>query len=273
MKPKTTFNFYTSIKSLRNSIKALTSPLPIYFLLVALVFVLYTVGLEAIAYWIFVFSFFYLVLISTPWVPEALLASLENQYQHILQPQQYNNIVKNGNEIHLHVLGAGDSNDSRLSYTSQLHVSSLYRITEAIRLHNAISGSKIVLTGNSGTGTIPQAEFYSHAAQELGIDKSNINIIAEGWNTHHEAVAYHKQFGTKHKHFLITDAVHMPRAMMIFKSVGLSPIPAPTHYRLRQNNYKRQITDYFPSSHYITYSEIVLQAYLGVLWAKIRGIG
>ncbi len=234
----------------------------------------YTTGLAVLAYWLFGFSFFYLLLISTPWLPEALLASLENQYPHILQPHQYNNeTIEKGAEIHLHVLGAGDSNDSRLSNTSQLHVSSTYRIIEAIRLHNAISESKILFTGNSGTGTIPQAEFYSLAAQELGIEKSNIIVIAEGWNTHHEALAYHKQFGTKHKHFLITDAVHMPRAMMIFKSVGLNPIPAPTNYRLRQNNYSRHFTDYFPSSHYITYSEIVLQAYLGVIWAKIRGIG
>ncbi len=221
----------------------------------------------------FILSVIYLLIISTPWVPEALLATLENSYPHILNTQQFNNEqIEDGAKIHLHVLGAGDSNDSRLSYSSKLHVSSLYRLTEAIRLHNAIPISKIIFTGNSGSGNSSQANVNAMAAKEQGVSDINTHVIPEGWNTHHEAMAYYKQFGTKHKHFLITDAVHMPRAMMIFKSVGLNPIPAPTHYRLRQNNYIRHFTDCFPSSHYITYSEIVLQAYLGVIWAKIRRI-
>jgi len=225
-----------------------------------------------LTYWLFAISFFYLIIISTPWIPEALLAQLENSYSHIKSMDKFVDSLVDNEEVHLLILGAGNSNDVRLSNTTQLHNSSLYRLTEGIRLHNAIPNSKLVFTGSSGGQKKSPANISAKAAIEQGVNTKDIIVISEGWNTYNEALAYLKHFGVEHKLFLITDAVHMPRAMMLFKKVGLDPIPCPTYFRLRQNNTHRDFTDYFPSSHYITYSEIVLQAYLGVLWAKIRGI-
>jgi len=229
-------------------------------------------GLELFAIWLLGISLLLLTLISTPWLPEALLASLENRYSYLKHPeQQVDQSTNNVKDVHLLVLGAGDSSDSRLSYSGQLHLSSIYRLTECIRLYHSIPESRLVFTGNSGCKSIAQANVHALAAQELNINVADIYIIPEGWNTRTEAAAYYKYFGTNHKLYLITDAVHMPRAMMIFRDIGLDPIPAPTNYRLRQNDYKRHFSDYFPSAHYITYMELVFQAYLGVLWVKMGG--
>jgi len=63
----------------------------------------------------------------------------------------------------------------------------------------------------------------------------------------------------------------MPRAVMHFRKAGLNPIPAPTNFIIRKNNIPGSYTDYFPSSGNIRNMEIVIQEYLGMLWAKIGG--
>jgi len=254
----------------RNIIKLFAGPLAILYVLFGLSLLFGLIGVVKIALVFFILALFWLTIISTPFIPEFFLKTLENKFNYLKDPKKEIK-EKLSNEIHLHVLGSGDSNDKRLSFSAQLHVSSTFRLNEAIRLHLLLPNSKIILTGNSGSSNKSQAEFHSLALQELGVKKEDISIIPKGWNTHNESVAYFEKFGTKHFHIIITDAVHMPRAVMIFTTTGLNPLPAPTNFRLRQNNYKRHLTDYLPSSHYIMYSEIVMHAWIGVLWAKLRG--
>ena len=70
---------------------------------------------------------------------------------------------------------------------------------------------------------------------------------------------------------IITDAAQMLRAVMHFRNAGLQPIPAPTNFIIRKNNIPHSYTYYFPSSGNIRNMEIVIQEYLGMLWAKMGG--
>ena len=129
----------------------------------------------------------------------------------------------------------------------------------------------LIFSGFAGSQPMPQAKVSALAAQELGIIQTDIDTICEPWNTKSEATEYFKHFGTKHKLYLVTDAAHMPRAIMHFRNVGLKPIPMPTNFTIRKNNLPNNYTSYFPASQNIRIMEVVLNEYLGMLWAMMGG--
>jgi uncharacterized SAM-binding protein YcdF (DUF218 family) len=57
----------------------------------------------------------------------------------------------------------------------------------------------------------------------------------------------------------------MPRAMLLFESLGLNPIPAPTDF------YKTDFDSFFiaPEIESFNKSKIAIHEYIGILWSKI----
>jgi len=104
-------------------------------------------------------------------------------------------------------------------------------------------------------------------AINLGVDEKNIIINEKPKDTKEEAVFVKSLIG-KESFVLVTSATHMPRAMILFKSLDLNPIAAPTNF------YKREFNGYFstPSNDSIGRSTIAIHEYLGTLWAKIKSI-
>jgi len=256
----------------RELLKSLLTPLTLVWLLFISVFVFYRIGKKRIANWVLWFSLFWFLLICTPFLPKKLLATLENQnspVQLILEKEIQ--VTSQDSMVHLLVLGSGYQTDNRLSYCAKLNTTGLARITEGIRLHRLLLGSELIFSGYAGNQPLPEAVVTSLAAQELGIDYADIATNIEPWNTKSEASEYFKQFGTAYKLYLVTDAAHMPRALVLFNHAGLYPIPAPTNFNIRKNNIPKSYTDYFPSSGNIRFMEIVFLEYLGMFWARMGG--
>ena len=256
----------------REFIKFLLTPLSLVWLLFIALLVFYRMGNKRIAKWVLGLSLFWFLLISTPFVPKFLLATLENQNPPVqLVLEREIQVTSQDSMVHILVLGSGYQTDDRLSYCSQLNNSGLARLTEGMRLQRLMPGSMLIFSGHAGIQPLPEAVVSSLAAQELGINQNKIATNSEPWNTKSEAIEYFKLYGTIYKLYLVTDAAHMPRALMHFRHVGLKPIPAPTNFNIRLNNIPKNYTDYFPSSGNIRYMEIVFQEYLGVLWTKMGG--
>lgn len=262
----------TFFSFIRDLTKSLLTPLPLFWLLLIAVFVFYLAGKKRIARWFLGSSLLWFFLISTPFLPKVLLATLENQYPPVQSTaEKGDQFSAHDSIVHILVLGSGYETDDRLSYCGQLYPTGLARLAEGIRLQRLLPGSKLIFSGYAGPQPLPQAKVSSLAAQELGIDSTIIYTICEPWNTKTEAEEYFKRFGTFGRLYLVTDAAHMPRAVMHFRNAGLNPIPAPTNFILRKNNIPGSYTDYFPSSGNIRNMEIVFQEYLGMLWAKMGG--
>lgn len=228
-------------------------------------FVFYRFGRRGVARALGAAALGWLLLISTPWLPEALLVRLENRYVPVK--------FAGGSDrpVHLLVLGSGYTADARLPYTAKLHQNGVTRLAEAIRLHRMMPGSRLVFSGYGGREPLPQAMIYLQAAAELGIDSSLCATLPTPWNTRAEALAYKERFGTKHKLYLITDAAHMPRAMLHFRKAGLQPIPAPAAYMIKNSRVPKELSAYRPASVNIRNMEIVFHEYMGIYWAKLGG--
>lgn len=162
---------------------------------------------------------------ATSYIPKRLIASIERVYDPIqleaLDPSK---------TYHLHVLGSGASNDSRLPPLLNLNESTLSRLAEGIRLYTYLEHAVLVTSAGNTKGLKSQAEISKETAISLGVKEEAIEMLETPTTTLEEAIAFKARFGTDKNLILITSALHMPRAVEIFADQGLTVIPAPSNY-------------------------------------------
>lgn len=191
--------------------------------------------------WNLVIGIGVVLLCSTSYLPKKLIHSIERTYS----PLVLGKLDKSEN-YYIHVLGSGTSLDEKLPASMNLNATTLMRLFEGIRIHNYLDNAVLVTSASAGTGRKSQAQVAKEAAISVGIDEDHIEILDTPTTTVEEAIAFKNKFGASKKILLVTSALHMPRAIEIFKDQGLDVIPAPTEYM-----YKEGPTDYngitFPS--------------------------
>jgi len=69
--------------------------------------------------------------------------------------------------------------------------------------------------------------------------------------------------------FVVTHALHMPRAMQCFRRVGLEPVAAPTRFITRPRG-RARVLDFFPTYGALSVSAQALHEYLGIAWYGLR---
>jgi uncharacterized SAM-binding protein YcdF (DUF218 family) len=210
------------------------------------------------------FSIIWLAMISFPFLPELLVRSLENRFPPLLEVSQFNQ----KDSIYILVLGSGYADNKNLPPNDQLSLNSLGRLTEAIRLHRLLNTSQIVLPGSIPGENVSEVEPYMKTALALGVNGNEIRPLGTPENTQMEAFDYTKKFGTNNTLILVTDAIHMPRAMLLFHKAGQSPIPSPTNHLMKSDR-KNGISDLVPASSNITMMEYAMHEIGGLVYARL----
>jgi uncharacterized SAM-binding protein YcdF (DUF218 family) len=197
-------------------------------------------------------------------VPSILVRSLEDRFPPLSEISQ----VPKGGTINILVLGGGRSEYKNLSSKGKPTLDSLSRLSEGIRLHSLLPGSHLVFSGMSKGQKYSHAEILKQAAMAMGVEEKEISLLPTSENTKMEAFDFTNKFGTNNTLIIVTDAIHMPRAILLFRKAGQSPIPAPTNYTMKsqQNKY---LSNWRPSAHNIVRMEYPLHEILGLIWAEI----
>lgn len=238
------------------------SPLPFFWLLATASAICFYKKKRGTGRRLMGLSLAWLLLISTGPVPGALVASLEKQYPPLLVPPSFDEAAS----IYILVLGAGHTNNPALPVTGQLSGPELGRLIEGVRLQKLVPGSVLVTSGKKGKkNTESQAATVRKAGIELGVPAEQTDTLSFTTNTRDEAQHFQKRFGTKARLILVTDAVHMPRAMMWFQKAGLDPAPAPMNFILKDPPGERPL-GLVPGSDHIENMEKAVHEYLGLLW-------
>jgi len=180
-------------------------------------------------HWILIFFFSFFLVCATSYFPKYLIKKYENKYA-ITDVS----LLDKNKTYYLHVLGAGYSLDTRLSATKQLSDVTLSRLIEAIRISKLLPNYIIVSSGYSSLGLESQASVVKRAAVELGIPKQNIEMLTTPSNTSEEVSAFVKRFGTNKNVIVVSDALHLSRAIMLYKKNGIVAISAPTNFKVKQ---------------------------------------
>ena len=105
-------------------------------------------------------------------------------------------------------------------------------------------------------------------AKALGVNENEIRFFGIHDNTRMEALDYTNKFGTNNTLILVTDAVHMPRAMFLFEKTGQLPIPSSTNH-LVKSNWNNGIRDWIPSSSNIAMMEYAMYEIEGMIYARL----
>ena len=203
------------------------------------------------------FGFTLMFLYSYPPFANFLVKNLENKYHKY----DYKTKVK-----YIHVLGSGHNTDVTQPLSSKICYAGVKRDLEGILIYKNLKGAKIIFTGYEGTTDTPNAIMNAKLAKALGVDEKDLLINPKPKDTKEEAL-FSKSVVQNEPFVLVTSATHMPRAMRLFKSLGMNPIPAPTDF------HKKNIDTYFkvPTIYAFERSQIALHEYIGILWAMIRG--
>jgi uncharacterized SAM-binding protein YcdF (DUF218 family) len=210
--------------------------------------------------WVFASVFFWLT--STKYLPNYLAVQLEKKYLP-LQPQALKTPPQ---KYYIHVLGSGNNYDDRLPATAQLGLTALSRLAEAIRIYKELPNATIVTSANSLLQKETQASVTKRAAILLGIDSSAIEKLDTPSTTTEEAADLKAKYGTNIQLIIVTDAMHMPRAITTFQAQGFKPLAAPTNFRSPLGAQSNAFA-WWPATENITLMDIVLHEYLGKIKA------
>lgn len=128
------------------------------------------------------------------------------------------------------VLGGSTAN-SRLNwfepYDSQLTAS---RVNTAGILYRAGRAPLIVLSGAALDGSISEARMMANTLEQQGVPKSALVLETRSYTTYENGLYTSELLRDRNisRVLLVTSALHMPRAMAVFRKQGVDVIAAPS---------------------------------------------
>lgn len=131
-----------------------------------------------------------------------------------------------------------------------------------------MDNAKFITSGHPNTPKKSQAEVAALAALELGVSPEDTLLLGNTLNTADEAVWYKRRFGINRNLILVTDALHMPRAMMWFQSHGINVKAAPANFIVKINPDKGTFA-FKPSLEKIIMMKKAMKEYAGILYFKL----
>lgn len=190
-----------------------------------------------------------------------LIAPLETHYTKFDSTQ----IPSLKDVAFIHVLGNGHTTDAMQPISSSLSSAGVKRVLEGVILQKNMPQTKLIFTGYKGDTNTSNAQMNARLAEALGVQKSQMIINAKPKDTKEEALFAKSLVGEKN-FVLVTSASHMPRAIRLFESLGMHPIPAPTDF------HKEEFVGYIrvPKPIYFHISTLAIHEYIGILWSRLR---
>lgn len=248
---------------MREFLKFLMGPFNWYLVIFMVVFLLWLLRKHRDALRVFLFGMVVLLLTSTGFIPDRLVGSLEWRY-----PLFNSDNTAPGSVQQVIVLGGGFSDNSELPLTQRLPPNATGRLLEGVRIHREHPGSVLVVTGGKGKTAVTQASVMAQIARELGAGEV-VELSEQITNTRSEGLAFAERFGAGTQPVVVTDALHMPRAMIHFEAAGLHPQAAPTNFYNKGGTVKYGWL-WLPSIGNIGKLDSAIKEYVGLLIAWMQ---
>ena len=217
---------------------------------------------------------FYYALSTTP-VSHMLARSLEGEaFQNIQSADR----MPHGVEA-IVILSGGTHKAGGLRPQDELNGESLKRIYHAAKLYGELRGHlPTIFSGGSGN-PFDQRQGIGGVAESflltVGVPKENIWIEDSSRDTYESGVEVKRMLDDRfpeianHKVFLVTSAMHMSRAIRVFRKLGLKPAPAPASYDSGPVDY--DLLDFFPSIGNFFTSTKAIHEWIGIVGYRLRG--
>lgn len=203
-----------------------------------------------------------LPLLANSQVSGVFLRTLEQRYHPVVLSSLPAAV---GPEPYIVVLGSGYSPGPGIDLDSRLSEDGLLRLVEGVELCRKLAGCKLILSG----GPPAMAQTMGKIAFSLGIEQREIILEKHSRNTEQEAEFIKPMVG-KTPFLLVTSASHMPRAMDLFRTLGMKPIAAPTDYLAKSGGFVIP-DEIYPGPGGLYEATRTVYEYLGIEWEKLLG--
>ncbi len=149
------------------------------------------------------------------------------------------------------------------------------RIVHAARLYRAGKAPLIVSTGGGGPPDALQkpAAATADLLVEWGIPRDAILLEDQSVNTYENAVFTRRLLdarGIPGPVLLVTSAMHMSRAVLLFESAGVAVIPAATDYTSGRFHVENPMT-WLPDAGALRVTSAAIKEWLGIAVDRLRG--
>lgn len=201
--------------------------------------------------------------LSLPPVARTLARTLEHRYPEPVRIEQplaqplYDAVV---------VLAGGVSRPGGLRAEERLKPASLERLLCGRSLMAQGLAPLLVLSGGNAdpfADHTPEAEVMARTLRTLGPVPGTVETEPRSRTTYENAVETKKLLGTRVRIVLVTSAIHMPRAMALFKHQGLTPTAFPCGHLAGPR--EAGIAEYLPDIQHLLHSTRAINEWVG-LW-------
>jgi uncharacterized SAM-binding protein YcdF (DUF218 family) len=243
---------------------SLLSPLPIcIWILVAGVMLLWRFPSMKIGKISITFGISLLLFFSLPLFPVFLLGNLERKYDS----RAYENDRIEKQTRYIVVLAGGYEDYPKIPIASRFSHQGLLRIVTGIQLYKKCVETKLIVSGGTGGGSIPEAELMAKLSIDLGVPIEDIILESKSTSTFEEAVLI-KPIVANNEFFLVTSASHMPRSMALFTKLGMKPLPVPVGYLVKRGGVDLTL---IPSPYNLVKSYTFLYEFFGLIKERLLG--
>ena len=201
---------------------------------------------------------FLLYLLSTRFISDPLLDSLESRYT---RP------VPTGNRAGcIVILGGGTVDRKEGSY---LAPDAAVRLVEGYTLQRQTGLPLIFTGGNVLNGEVwpSESETAARYLRNLGMDPSMLYLETESRNTYENALNIQNNFKPESL-YLVTSAYHMPRSVIVFEKIGMNVVPYPVDFKVSHTDYI--FLDFLPRMESLENSYRALHEYMGMVYYSLR---
>lgn len=241
--------------------------IPFLLIVVLVVLMLMAFGARAAAglrRWRFVLSLsaFGVYLVSAPVVSNALVRWIETSYAApTLTAASTKPIIL--------VLTAGWLRTTAQGYESKLSEAGWERTHAAVQLWKRHGGTLVFSGAPAPDGSDSAAAGMARVAQQLGVPETAIKVEPASLNTY-ENFMFTKSLLDRREGevWLVTSALHMPRAMAVAKKMGIPAIAHPCDFHAEERLNWRL---WLPSNAGPAMLEEALHELLGILQYRLRG--
>jgi uncharacterized SAM-binding protein YcdF (DUF218 family) len=170
------------------------------------------------------------------------------------------------------VLGGNTANNRQNWFEPYDKTTAWPRIETAAMLYKADRAPLIVLSGAALQGKVSEAQNMAHALEKLGIPEQALVLETHSYDTHQNGVFSVAKLKPLHisQILLVTSALHMPRAMAVFRKLGISAVAAPAPRQIYVPS-DPSFSFWLPDTRALAASRSIIKEYAGLLIYWVRG--
>ncbi|MGH8173240.1 MAG: YdcF family protein [Rhodanobacteraceae bacterium] len=146
---------------------------------------------------------------------------------------------------------------------------SVRRTIDAVTLLRTLPDARLVITGTGKEESVPESEVMADLARQMGVNADAIRVETSSLTTWENAMrvrALDPALPTRI--WLVTSALHMPRALLAFRAAGFEPCSYPSDFL----SGPFRARDVLPRGSAIANSEAALHEIVGELVYRMRAV-